>query len=180
MAKSQCTDEQIIEFLKQAEGDILVKELCRLGDLLQRRSKFGSMHARGATRLRPISERQPLAASPHVNDTWSTDFVRDALANGRPIMCLTVIADFSRECVDIAMDHGMGGEYVLQLLDQAAQFRGYLRAIRTDHGLEFTSRAFIAWMATRGVRHLLPDAGLSNAERLHRELQRHIPRRVFK
>lgn len=54
MAKSQCTDEQIIEFLKQAEGGIPVKEMCRLGDLLQRRSKFGSMQASEATRLREI------------------------------------------------------------------------------------------------------------------------------
>ena len=74
---------------------------------------------------RPTGERQPLAASQHVNDTWSADFVMDALANGRRIKCLTVVDDFSRECVDIAVDHGMGGEYVVRLLDRAAQFRGY-------------------------------------------------------
>lgn len=33
--------------------------------------------------------------------------------------CLTVVNDFSRECVDIAVDHGLGGEYVVRLLDQA-------------------------------------------------------------
>ena len=108
---------------------------------------------------RPVGERQPLATSHHVNDTWSTDFVMDALSNGRRIKCLTVVDDFSRECVDIAVDHGMGGEYVVRLLDQAAQFRGYPRAIRTDQGPEFTSRAFMAWAAARGVRHLLNDAG---------------------
>jgi len=108
---------------------------------------------------RPIGERQPLATSQYVNDTWSMDFVMDALANGRRIKCLTVVDDFSRECVDIAVDHGIGGEYVVRLLDQAAQFRGYPRAIRTDQGPEFTSRAFLAWTAARGVRPLLNDAG---------------------
>ena len=54
-----------------------------------------------------------------------------------------------------AVDHGMGGEYVVRLLDQAAQSL----AIRTDQGPEFTSRAFMAWTAARGVRHLLNDAG---------------------
>lgn len=39
---------------------------------------------------RPTGERQPLAASQHVNDTWSADFVMDALANGRRIKCLTL------------------------------------------------------------------------------------------
>ncbi|OJW94081.1 MAG: transposase [Alicycliphilus sp. 69-12] len=108
---------------------------------------------------RPTGERQPLAASQHVNDTWSADFVMDALANGRRIKCPTVVDDFSRECVDIAVDHGIGGEYVVCLLDQAAQFRGYPLAIRIDQGPEFTSRAFMAWAAARGVRHLLNDAG---------------------
>ena len=108
---------------------------------------------------RTTGERQPLMSSRHVNDTWSTDFVMDALASGRRIKCLTVVDDFSRECVDIAVDHGMGGEYVVRLLDQAAQFRGYPLAIRTDQGPEFTSRAFMAWAAARGIRHLLNDAG---------------------
>ena len=104
-------------------------------------------------------QRVPLAASRHVNDTWSADFVMDALASGRRIKCLTVVDDFSRECVDIAIDHGMGGQYVTRVLDQAGQFRGYPRAIRTDQGPEFTSRAFMAWAHARGVKHLINDAG---------------------
>jgi putative transposase len=104
-------------------------------------------------------ERTPLATSRHVNDTWSADFVMDALANGRRIKCLTVVDDFSRECVDIAIDYGMGGQYVVRLLDAVGQFRGYPRAIRTDQGPEFTSRAFMAWAHSRGVKHLINDAG---------------------
>jgi transposase InsO family protein len=96
----------------------------------------------------------PLIASRHVNDTWSADFVMDALANSRRIKCLTVVDDFSRECVDIAIDYGMGGQYVTRVLDQVGQFRGYPKAIRTDQGPEFTSRAFMAWAHARGVRHL--------------------------
>lgn len=83
----------------------------------------------------------------------------DALDNGRRIKSLTVIDDFGRECVGIAVDHGMGGQYVVRLLDLAAQFRGYPLAIRTDEGPELASRAFMAWAAARGVRHLLNDAG---------------------
>ena len=83
----------------------------------------------------------------------------DALANGRRIKCLTVVDDFSRECMDIAVGYGMGGQYVARVLDQVGQFRGYPKAIRTDQGPEFTSRAFMAWAHARGVRHLINDAG---------------------
>ena len=94
---------------------------------------------------RPQGERQALLAASRSNETLSMDFVSDALANGRRIKCLTIVDDFTRECVDIAVDHGISGAYVVRLLDQAACFRGYPRAVRTDNGPEFTSRAFMAW-----------------------------------
>lgn len=87
------------------------------------------------------------------------DFVSDALANGRRIKCLTVADDFSHEHVDLAVDHGMRGAYVVRLLDQAACFRGYPQAMRTDHGPEFTSRVFTAWTQRHGVKHRLIDPG---------------------
>ena len=87
------------------------------------------------------------------------DFVSDSLANGRRIKCLTVADDFSHECVDVATDFGISGLYVTRLLDQAAIFRGYPRAVRTDNGPEFTSRAFMAWAQSHGIRHLLIEPG---------------------
>ena len=73
---------------------------------------------------RPPNERVPLQIARKVNDVWSMDFVSDSLSNGRRIKCLTVADDFSHECVDIAVDFGISGQYVTRLLDQAAIFRG--------------------------------------------------------
>ena len=93
---------------------------------------------------RPTTERQPLLPVSRPNVVWSMDFVSDALANGRRLKCLTVADDFSHECVDIVVDHGIGG---------------YPRAVRTDNGPEFTSRAFIAWAQQHGVEHILIEPG---------------------
>lgn len=108
---------------------------------------------------RAASERVPLTVATHVNEVWSMDFVSDSLANGRRIKCLTVADDFSHECVDISVDYGISGQYVTRLLDRAATFRGYPVAVRTDNGPEFTSRAFIAWTQSHGVRHILIQPG---------------------
>lgn len=108
---------------------------------------------------RPPAERTPLNAARQVNEVWSMDFVSDSLANGRRLKCLTVADDFSRECVDIVVDFGIGGEYVTRLLDRAALFRGYPAAVRTDNGPEFTSRAFIAWTQAHRIRHILIEPG---------------------
>ena len=59
----------------------------------------------------------------------------------------------------IAIDYGMGGEYMTRVLDQTGQFRGWPKAIRTDDGPEFISRAFMAWVHARGFKHLINDAG---------------------
>lgn len=107
----------------------------------------------------PAALRQPLQAACAPNATWSMDFVSDALANGRRIRCLTVTDDFTHECVDITVDHGISGQYVTRMLDQAACFRGYPEVVRTDNGPEFTSRAFIAWTQRHNVQHLLIEPG---------------------
>ena len=108
---------------------------------------------------RPASERVPLQIAQNVNEVWSIDFVSDSLANARRIKCLTVADDFSHECVDIAVDWGISVQYVTRVLDRAALFRGYPLAVRTDNGPEFTSRAFMAWAQSHGIRHILLEPG---------------------
>jgi len=108
---------------------------------------------------RPSGERQPLMPARTINEVWSMDFVADSLTTGQRIKLLTVADDFTHECVDIGVDFGISGPYVTRLLDQVAVFRGYPKAVRTDHGPEFTSRAFMGWAQSRGIRHLLIDPG---------------------
>lgn len=87
--------------------------------------------------------RVPLVATLVVNQTWSMDFVSDAIARpeavSRRIKCRTGADDFSHERVDIMTDFGIGigigGAGVTQLLDRAATFRGYPQEVRTDAGI---------------------------------------------
>ena len=108
---------------------------------------------------RPPGERQPLSLATAPNAVWSMDFVSDALANGRRLKSLTIADVFTHECIDIAVDHGISGTCVVRVLERAARFRGYPRAVRTDNGPEFTSRAFIAWTQQHGITHLLIEPG---------------------
>lgn len=51
---------------------------------------------------------------------------------------------FSHECEENAVDYGISGKYATRMLDQAAIFRGYAVAVRTDNGPAFKSRGFMA------------------------------------
>lgn len=75
----------------------------------------------------------------------------DALTNGRRIKCLTVVDDFTRECLDIAVDYGISGKRFMHVLERIGQFRGLRRPVRTDQGPEFTSRAIDHWACGHGI-----------------------------
>ena len=104
-------------------------------------------------------ERRPLQRPTGPNQVWSMDFVSDALDYGRRIKCLTIVDDFTKESVDIVVDHGIGGAYVALVLERAAQFRGLPRVIRTDQGPEFTGKALDQWAWQHGVALRLIQAG---------------------
>ncbi|KGS05994.1 transposase family protein [Burkholderia sp. ABCPW 111] len=104
-------------------------------------------------------EREQLALPNGPNEVWSIDFVTDALSNGWRLKCLTIVDDFTKEAVDIVVDHGISGLYVARELDMATRFRGYPKALRTDQGSEFTSRALDRWAYANGVTLKLIQAG---------------------
>jgi len=122
-----------------------------------------ALSIRKRKKTKRIGVRVPLVAALALNQTWSMDFVSDAIARpgavSRRIKCLTVADDFSHECVDIGVDFGIGGLYVTRLLDRAATFRGYPKEVRTDNGPEFTCRAFLTWTQKHGIKHILIEPG---------------------
>ncbi|HHX8576111.1 TPA: IS3 family transposase [Vibrio alginolyticus] len=104
-------------------------------------------------------EREPLLLPSVPNHTWSMDFVMDALSNGRRIKCLTIVDDYTKECLDIPVAKGISGDEVVITLESIAAFRGYPEAIRTDQGPEFTGKALDQWAYQHGVILKLIQAG---------------------
>jgi putative transposase len=111
----------------------------------------GLMVTRRRKRARVAVEREPLLLPSRPNEVWSMDFVMDALSSGRRLKCLTVVDDFTKEALELVLDHSISGEYVTRALDQVVRFRGAPCAIRTDQGPEFTGRALDQWAYRNGV-----------------------------
>ena len=110
-------------------------------------------------RERVAVEREPLSLPSAPNEVWSMDFVSDALADGRRIKILTIVNDYTKESVELAVDHGISGQYVTRALDRACRYRGLPRAIRTDQGPEFTGKALDQWALENGVSLTLIETG---------------------
>jgi len=110
----------------------------------------------------PVSERQPLIRPGSPNEVWSADFVFDRVASGRTLKCLVIVDDATHEAVAIAVEHCMGGNHLVRVLDGICSLRGRPAVIRTDNGKEFTGKAMLTWAARNGVTLRLIEPGKPN------------------
>jgi putative transposase len=85
------------------------------------------------------------------NECWSMDFVSDALYDGRRLRVLTIVDNYTRECLAIEVDQGIGGEKVVGVLGRITMERQTPKTIRVDHGPEFVSKVLDQWAYRNGV-----------------------------
>lgn len=116
-------------------------------------------------RRRAVGQRAPLVLPQGPNQRWSLDFVADQLASGRRIRILTVVDDFTKECLAAAPDTSIGGERLVGELDRIVERRGKPTVIVSDNGAEMTGRAVLRWTAERGVawHYIAPGKPTQNA-----------------
>jgi len=87
-----------------------------------------------------------------VDQCWSMDFVADNLFNGRRIRALTVVDNFTRECLAIHVDHSVKAEQVVSTMEGLRLFAGRNpERIQVDNGSEFISKALDKWAYENGV-----------------------------
>lgn len=135
-----------IHLLLKKEGmQINHKKVFRLYQELGLKVRRRGARKRGlGVRLEQIKVAAP-------NQRWSLDFVQDTLQCGRKIRMLTVIDDYTRECLEIAVDRSLGGERVKRALERLMELRGKPKAIRSDNGTEFTSNIILKWALESGL-----------------------------
>ena len=93
---------------------------------------------------------QPGATAP--NQRWSMDFMSERVADGRWFRILTVVDQFTRECLCLLADQSLTGEKVGQALELVVGQRGAPRSITVDNGSEFASRVMDAWAYRHGIQ----------------------------
>ena len=103
-------------------------------------------------RPRPI----PPTAANHV---WAYDFVFDRCANGQQLKCLTVVDEWTRECLAIEVAGSIRSSHVIDVLARLVSTHGAPRHLRSDNGPEFVSRAILKWLGASDIDTALIDPG---------------------
>jgi transposase InsO family protein len=95
----------------------------------------------------------------HKDHVWSYDFVIARTSDGRAFRILTILDEYTRECLDIVVDRRINSQDVIDHLFNLLVFRGIPEHIRSDNGPEFTAKAIRNWLSRLGVKTLYIEPG---------------------
>jgi putative transposase len=90
---------------------------------------------------------------------WAYDFVQDRTHDGRRFRMLTVIDEYTRECLAIVVARRLGSDDVLQTLTDLFVEHGPPEHIRCDNGPEFVAKVVRGWLGRIGVKTLFIEPG---------------------
>ena len=93
------------------------------------------------------------------NHVWSYDFVLDHTHEGRAFRMLTVVDEYTRECLAIEVGRKLRAQDVLEVLAELFVERGAPEHLRSDNGSEFTARAVRDWLGRLEVKTLFIEPG---------------------
>jgi putative transposase len=86
------------------------------------------------------------------NQRWSMDFVSDRLVEGRWFRILTVVDQYTRECLCAHADPAQTGSKVVEQMEKLVAVRGAPESITTDNGGEFAGKAMETWAYQNDVK----------------------------
>jgi len=95
----------------------------------------------------------------HKNHVWSYDFVEDRTETGNKVRFLTVVDEYTRECLAIEAGKSMGGKEVIDCLEWLFLVHGAPRHIRSDNGPEFVAKAVRHWLGQEGCQTIYIEPG---------------------
>ena len=112
--------------------------------------KIGAQRTRKPRKKDTSATPRPHQAE-YPNQVWTYDILFDRLGDGRPFKTLSVLDEFTRECVGILTATSILAEDVIAFLDEIMKKRNAPVFLRSDNGSEFTAEAVQTWLTEKKV-----------------------------
>ena len=101
----------------------------------------------------------------HPNHVWTYDFIFDTTSDSRTLKFLTLVDEFTRECLAIKVARRLPAQAVIEVLRWVFAERGVPEYLRSDNGPEFIAKAIQGWLKERQVKtqYIKPGSPWQNA-----------------
>jgi putative transposase len=93
------------------------------------------------------------------NHVWSYDFVQARTHEGRSLRLLTLIDEYTRECLAIRVARRLNSHHVIETLGDAMLTYGVPEHVRSDNGAEMRADRVQKWLGTLGTKPLFIEPG---------------------
>ena len=117
----------------------------------QKQPKRGRLWLNDGSCIRLRAERR--------NHVWAYDFVEDRTHDGRKYRMLTIVDEFTHECLAIRIKRRLKSIDVIEALADLFLTRGVPTHVRSDNGPEFVALAVREWIAAVGARTAYIEPG---------------------
>ena len=124
-----------------------------------RRQEGLGVKGRGPRRRRRGHSTALPTRATRLNEVWSWDFVHDRTDNGSSLKMLTLMDEYSRQCLKIRVSRKLKAKDVLDALAEAMAGRGVPAHIRSDNGSEFIARDVKDWLREMGIATIYIEPG---------------------
>jgi putative transposase len=88
------------------------------------------------------------------NDVWTYDFIVDRMVDGRLLKWLSLVDEYTRECLALFVAESVTGSDVRRVLARVIGRRGTPTRIRSDNGREFIGAAVREWLPAAGAKSI--------------------------
>jgi putative transposase len=85
--------------------------------------------------------------------------VFDTCADGRSLKCLTVVDEFTRDCLAIDVAGSIRSGRVIEILTRLVSVHGAPKYLRSDNGPEFVATAVLRWLQKASIETAFIDPG---------------------
>ena len=105
-----------------------------------------------------VSTGLPTQAT-HRNHVWTWDFIFDRTDKGSTLKMLTMLDEYTRQCLAIRVERQIRSGQVLVTLWQAMMQYGIPEHIRSDNGTEFIAGKIQRWLRVNQIKTLYIEPG---------------------